>query len=132
VTDANAPRARNPCLDCGACCAHFRVSFYWAEADRAAGGLTPAELSVQLTPHRAAMRGTETFPPRCVALEGKIGERVHCTIYPLRPSPCRDFRASWSDGARSEPCDRARAAHGLPPLEPPAPRTNSSGRAHHS
>ena len=23
----------NPCVTCGACCAHFRVSFYWAEAD---------------------------------------------------------------------------------------------------
>ncbi|THB82127.1 YkgJ family cysteine cluster protein, partial [Pantoea allii] len=21
----------NPCVSCGACCAHFRVSFYWAE-----------------------------------------------------------------------------------------------------
>ncbi|MEG6657786.1 YkgJ family cysteine cluster protein, partial [Pseudomonas aeruginosa] len=21
----------NPCLTCGACCAHFRVSFYWGE-----------------------------------------------------------------------------------------------------
>ncbi|WP_142908916.1 CxxCxxCC domain-containing protein, partial [Klebsiella pneumoniae] len=23
----------NPCMTCGACCAFFRVSFYWAEAD---------------------------------------------------------------------------------------------------
>ncbi|MBB8903342.1 YkgJ family cysteine cluster protein, partial [Escherichia coli] len=22
----------NPCITCGACCAFFRVSFYWAEA----------------------------------------------------------------------------------------------------
>ncbi|EGR9493162.1 YkgJ family cysteine cluster protein, partial [Escherichia coli] len=22
----------NPCMTCGACCAFFRVSFYWAEA----------------------------------------------------------------------------------------------------
>ncbi|MBR7358785.1 YkgJ family cysteine cluster protein, partial [Klebsiella pneumoniae] len=22
----------NPCMTCGACCAYFRVSFYWAEA----------------------------------------------------------------------------------------------------
>ncbi|HDN1328034.1 YkgJ family cysteine cluster protein, partial [Escherichia coli] len=21
----------NPCMTCGACCAFFRVSFYWAE-----------------------------------------------------------------------------------------------------
>ncbi|HBP8873638.1 TPA: YkgJ family cysteine cluster protein, partial [Escherichia coli] len=25
----------NPCMRCGACCAFFRVSFYWAEADDA-------------------------------------------------------------------------------------------------
>jgi hypothetical protein len=29
----------NPCVSCGACCAHFRVSFYWAEADDAPGGI---------------------------------------------------------------------------------------------
>ncbi len=22
----------NPCINCGACCAYFRVSFYWAES----------------------------------------------------------------------------------------------------
>jgi len=115
---ANAPDARNPCLGCGACCAHFRVSFYWSEADSAAGGVTPADLSVKLTPFLSAMRGTEKLPPRCAALEGEIGARVRCTIYSQRPSPCRDFRASWVEGPRSERCDRARAAHGLPPLEP--------------
>jgi hypothetical protein len=129
VTDANALRERNPCLDCGACCAHFRVSFYWAEADGSVGGLTPTELSVKVTPHRAAMRGTDKSPPRCVALEGEIGERVRCAIHPLRPSPCREFRASWVDGTRSERCDRARAAHGLAPLERPKSRVNPSERA---
>ena len=119
TAEPDAADARNPCLDCGACCAHFRVSFYWSEADPAAGGDTPAELSVKVAPFLAAMRGTENVPPRCAALEGEIGKRVRCTIHPLRPSPCRDFRASWVDGPRSERCDRARAAHGLPPLEPP-------------
>jgi hypothetical protein len=115
---ASASDAENPCLNCGACCAHFRVSFYWSEADSTAGGQTPPGLSVKLTPYLSAMRGTDQVPPRCVALEGDIGKRVRCAIHPLRPSPCRDFRASWVDGLRSERCDRARAAHGLPPLEP--------------
>jgi uncharacterized protein len=44
---------------------------------------------------------------------------VTCGIYALRPSPCREFEASWIDGVPSERCDQARAAHGLPPLEPP-------------
>ncbi|RBD00840.1 YkgJ family cysteine cluster protein, partial [Xanthomonas oryzae pv. oryzae] len=27
----------HPCLTCGACCAYFRVSFHWSEADPALG-----------------------------------------------------------------------------------------------
>jgi Fe-S-cluster containining protein len=30
---------------------------------------------------------------RCVALDGKLGERVSCTIYGLRPRPCRIVEA---------------------------------------
>ena len=116
--DANAADPNNPCLRCGACCAYFRVSFYWSEADSAAGGVTPADHTVKITPFLLAMRGTDLCPPRCAALEGEIGKRVRCTIHPARPSPCREFRASWVDGPRSERCDRARAAHGLPPLTP--------------
>jgi hypothetical protein len=109
----------NPCITCGACCAHFRVSFYWSEAEAAAGGLTPPQLTTKLTPHHAVMRGTERQPPRCVALQGEIGTAVRCAIHALRPSPCRELQASWVDGVHNERCDRARAAHGLPPLPPP-------------
>ena len=109
----------NPCLTCGACCAHFRVSFHWSEADPDAGGVTPGDLTAKLTPHHAVMLGTERQPPRCVALDGQIGAAVTCAIHALRPSPCREFQASWVDGVHSERCDRARAAHGLPPLEKP-------------
>ncbi|HET7609208.1 MAG TPA: YkgJ family cysteine cluster protein [Gammaproteobacteria bacterium] len=109
----------NPCLACGACCAFFRASFHWSEADPAGRGLTPAGLTAKLTPHRAVMRGTEKTPPRCVALRGTIGKNVHCAIHALRPSPCREFQASWVDGLHNERCDRARAAHGLPPLSLP-------------
>jgi uncharacterized protein len=110
----------NPCITCGACCAYFRASFYWSEADAAAGGITPPHLTTKLTPHHAVMSGTEKQPPRCVALHGEIGTRVRCVIHALRPSPCREFQASWVDGVHNERCDRARAAHGLPPLSPPA------------
>ncbi|WP_374212354.1 YkgJ family cysteine cluster protein [Thiothrix subterranea] len=31
----------NPCMTCGACCASFRVSFYWGETDAAPLALYP-------------------------------------------------------------------------------------------
>lgn len=47
----------NPCMTCGACCAYFRVSFYWAEADDA-GGTVPSALTEPLTPFLRCMSGT--------------------------------------------------------------------------
>lgn len=117
----------NPCLTCGACCAYYRVSFHWAETDRFLGGKTPADLTFKADLHRAAMHGTSGPSPRCIALEGEIGRAVRCTIYSRRPSPCREFSASWVNGERSERCDRARAAHGLAPLEPPRLRPAAGG-----
>jgi len=109
----------NPCLECGACCAHFRVSFYWGECT-SAGGLVPDEWVVQVTPNRVAMLGTESRPSRCVALVGDVGKPgVGCSMYAQRSSTCREFDASWENGVHSPSCDTARAAYGLPPL--PAP-----------
>lgn len=114
----------HPCLRCGACCACFRVAFHWLEADNFAGGVTPPELTERLDAHRLVMRGTRSCPTRCVALVGTIGEAASCGIYAQRPSPCRELLPAWENGEASAQCDRARAAHGLPPLTPadwPAP-----------
>lgn len=105
----------NPCLTCGACCAGYRVSFHWLEL-ASAGGTVPDEMTGQLTPHLVHMLGTHGRQPRCCALEGTVGQRVSCGIYPLRSSPCRDFRYSGQDGIHDERCEKARARHGLPPL----------------
>jgi len=110
----------SPCLSCGACCAFFRASFHWLETNAAPDGRVPAELTLPVTRHRVAMRGTERSPPRCIALEGSIGSAVRCSVYEKRASPCRDFQASWADGRHNPDCDRARAAHRLPPLPSPA------------
>lgn len=64
------------------------------------------------------MKGTEAIPPRCVALEGTVGDTVRCAIYDRRPSPCRNFKPSFENGKREERCDQARIAMGLEPLEP--------------
>lgn len=108
----------HPCQACGACCAAYRVAFHWFEADPATGGATPAALTEPLDPHRVVMRGTRAEPVRCLALRGAVGVAAHCTIYPQRPSPCRELHASWEHGEPSPQCDRARARHGLAPLTP--------------
>jgi len=108
----------NPCLRCGACCAYYRVSFYWTEADPFLGGTVPPELTVALNHHRAAMQGTLHAPVRCVALNGEVGAAVACTIYERRSSPCRELEPWEADGRPNPRCTTARAAHGLPPLDP--------------
>lgn len=109
----------NPCISCGACCAHFRASFYWSEAELSLGGTVPPELVDKLNERFVVMKGTNRSAPYCVALNGAIGEQVGCSIYPLRSSVCRDFPYSWQNGMHNPSCDQARAAWGLPPLSEP-------------
>lgn len=127
----------HPCLTCGACCAHFRVSFHWAETMPTLGGTVPEALTERFDPHRVVMRGTWEASPRCVALDAEIGVRARCSIHAIKPSVCREVPASWEYGAPSPQCDKARLAHGMPvltqadwdfpteptepPTEPPAP-----------
>lgn len=108
----------HPCLRCGACCAHYRASFYWAEADDVSPNGVPVELTTKLTPHLRVMLGTDQPSPRCIALEGVIGQQVACTIHPRRSSVCREYPPSFEDGTANPRCDQARAVHGLPPLGP--------------
>lgn len=100
----------HPCQTCGACCASFRVSFYWAEADDAPGGTVPLDLTVPVSPHLRCMKGTEVKPVRCVALDGELGQQVGCRIYPLRSSTCKEVQLGDAQ------CLKARAIHGLPAL----------------
>lgn len=95
----------SPCTDCGACCATYRVSFYWAEAEA-----LPAALTRPLGRWYACMAGTEAPHPRCEALQGEIGGTVACGVYAQRPSPCRELQPG------EDKCVRARRRHGLPPL----------------
>ena len=108
----------NACMECGACCAAYRVSFYWTEGDDA-GGTVPAALTQDLPPHRRCMAGTDAHAPRCVALRGEVGSAVSCSIYGQRPSTCREFIRDGQDGRDSPECTRARAKFGLPPLRRP-------------
>ncbi len=105
------------CERCGACCAAYRVDFHPAELAKAAQGAgVPEGMAIVLTPKLMRMRGTDEAPPRCVALTGKIGQRVGCTIYADRPSPCHEFNPWAALGIVDEACNRARQRHGLPPI----------------
>jgi Fe-S-cluster containining protein len=118
-TAANDASESNPCLNCGACCAHFRVSFYCGEIAGESGGTVPPELVTQVGPLRGCMKGTEQGGQRCVALRGELGQPgIHCAIYEHRPSPCREFPTWMEDGAPNPDCQRLRQAIGLPPLSP--------------
>jgi len=114
--------SKNVCLGCGACCAFFRVSFYWREADPAQGGKVPLDFVEEETEFYDNLKGTNQSHPYCAALSGKIGEKVGCTIYARRPSPCREFGIHFRHGKNCispedlERCNKARAAWNLPPL----------------
>jgi hypothetical protein len=51
-------------------------------------------------------------------LHGTIGQATLCAIHPQRSTVCREFAPAWENGEPNERCDKARAAHGLPPLTP--------------
>ena len=108
----------HPCIHCGACCAAFRVAFYWREAELDESTLAvPQDLWIELTENYRAMKGTSQIKdPKCIALKGIIGTGATCSIYSNRPSPCRDFKASYEDGIKNERCDEARFKHKLSPL----------------
>jgi len=113
----------NPCLACGACCAFYRVSFYWGETDDVSPQGVPVALTEKINDFRVAMRRAPTLAgsgghPRCLALRGFIGKRVSCSIYPCRASVCRDFAPAWENGQPNPRCDLARAAWNLAPLLP--------------
>jgi Fe-S-cluster containining protein len=112
----------NPCIQCGACCAFFRVSFYWEETTAFDPIGVPTEFTEELSGFLQCMKGTDQPHPRCTMLTGKIGEEVGCAIYTRRSSTCRDFGLHLEDGKLLVDgenlirCNEARKAWNLPPL----------------
>ncbi|MBW6086496.1 YkgJ family cysteine cluster protein [Escherichia coli] len=106
----------NPCMTCGACCAFFRVSFYWAEADDA-GGTIPARLTEQISPFHRCMSGTNQKNPPMYCPCRNPGQKMPAARYiKNRSSTCREFAMSGENGVVNEACNRARAKYGLTPL----------------
>jgi uncharacterized protein len=84
------------CTTCGACCVNPNEnqaeSYPWYLEVRDTKLLDKRDLAKKLVvydpngvPHLRLDKQTQ----RCVALSGKLGQRVHCTIYSLRPKGCR-------------------------------------------
>lgn len=113
----------HPCIQCGACCAAFRVSFQAREISDGGPWQVPSSM-IETSGDGSGgdgvvctLKGTDKkHRPACVALEGTIGKKVNCRIYNNRPSPCRNFLASYEDGIHRPRCDEARIKHGLRPL----------------
>lgn len=107
----------HPCVQCGACCASFRVSFHAKEVELLGNLWQVPSSMIEKSGEVYTMKGTdEKHRPACKALDGTIGKKVGCNIYSNRPSPCRNFLASYEDGIHRPRCDEARRKHGLRPL----------------
>lgn len=102
----------NPCLNCGACCSHFRVSFYHGEMDINPMGFVPSEMTVKINDHFACMSGTE-HGGKCNAMIGEVGSIISCTIYENRPSPCREFEVWDKNGVPNVKCQELRMKNGI-------------------
>lgn len=106
------------CERCGACCANLPSNlaegfFDWVEIEDEAPLLRRADLVRKLVrhddagvPHLRLVRSPGA-PCTCAALRGALGKSVRCTIYHLRPRPCRTVQPG--DGS----CLEARRQHGL-------------------
>ncbi|MGL5402238.1 MAG: YkgJ family cysteine cluster protein [Acinetobacter sp.] len=93
------------CVSCGACCANYRVSFYWAEAER-----MPANMVEPLTAVYSCMKGTNQAQVKCIALQGEVGQQVSCSIYAIRSTTCKEVKIA------DEQCNKARLKYNLIPL----------------
>jgi Fe-S-cluster containining protein len=101
------------CQRCGACCRNGAENMRegvsdWVEVDddetlaKRQRGASWVVRNVDGVLHMRLVDGG-----RCIALRGSIGGRVRCSIYEVRPRPCRRVQAGDAS------CLRARADAGL-------------------
>lgn len=101
------------CTSCGACCFNPPENvaegfFEYVEIERQDAIRRRADLLRRFTVEKAGRLHMRILSDqRCMALAGRAGRRVRCTIYHVRPSPCRRVEAG------SELCRRYRRERGL-------------------
>ena len=88
------------CRSCGACCANPDENraegvIDWVEVREGERLLDDARVAARLVVTNAAGERHLRLDPggRCLALRGRIGQRVSCTVYALRPAGCRRVEA---------------------------------------
>lgn len=96
-----------PCIECGACCAYFKVEFEIKK------NIQVPISSIYKKNNRTFMIGTDKFKGRCKELNGKVGENCLCSIYKSRPDVCDLFSVWLPNGKQNPRCIKAREYHGL-------------------
>ena len=107
---------RFDCQSCGACCCNTERNR--SIANRAYIEVTRTERLYRL--HREQLRGLGFRDERglwhlrlvgdeqrCIALDGKIGVRVACTIYPERPVGCKKVQSGDDECMEARRSQRA-------------------------
>ena len=108
--------SRYDCVRCGACCCNTpenRAEGFidYVEIDARAPLLQRPELARRhVVYNEDGVPHLRVHPDgRCLALRGRLGQQVRCTIYSDRPHACRKVEAG------SALCRRYRSAHGFRP-----------------
>lgn len=70
----------------------------------------PEHYTEPVTSVYSCMARTNQKNPRCIALEGSIGEQVSCGMYELRSSSCKEVQIADAQ------CNKARMAHNMIPF----------------
>lgn len=86
----------NDCLQCGACCCNAQQNeregvHHWVEIEDKAILWRRKDLVKRLVVYDEEKRPHLKLTPtgECVALRGKVGRSVRCSVYHHRPNPCR-------------------------------------------
>ena len=73
-------------------------------------GRKDGQANLQVPKTNLAMVATNQKNPRCIALQGTIGEQVSCGMYELRSTSCKEVQVA------DVQCNKARIAHNMIPF----------------